>query len=254
MAAAATEHGAATSEELGGVVVRACMSVAPEAVFGVIRCKTKTGIVVADASTTCTGAQDALAVQATSGASSAGKLSFRPATAADKHRAMELINAAYMAEAFIKMEFAEQRISEETFDACVANESGKTELLLAVDEGGAIVGTAMLNPPEGTAAGHAGTDTAAHLGFAAVDPAKQKAGIGPKLITRVETRAVELGFASLEFSFISPMEHLEGWYRKLGYELTGVVETPEGDGWLKPEWRGKVKFPHMAKDLTREKL
>ena len=48
-------------------------------------------------------------------------IAFRAATAADKVAAMQLINAAYMAEAFIKMPFAEERISEETYDACIAN-------------------------------------------------------------------------------------------------------------------------------------
>ncbi len=61
-----------------------------------------------------------------------------------------------------------------------------------------------------------------------------------------------MGFTSLEFSYISPMQHLETFYRGLGYELTGVVDTPEGDGWLKPEWRGKVTFPHMSKQLKAE--
>lgn len=46
------------------------------------------------------------------------------------------------------------------------------------------------------------------------------------------------------------MTHLKGFYRKLGYELTGVVDTLDGDSWLKEEWRGKVTFPHMAKRLT----
>ena len=91
-------------------------------------------------------------------------LAFRAATADDKVAAMQLINAAYMAEAFIKMPFAEERISEETYDACIANASEVTELLLAVDsESGAIQGTAMLNPPEGSAAGHGEGSAAAHL-------------------------------------------------------------------------------------------
>ena len=115
---------------------------------------------------------------------------FRAATAADKVAAMQLINAAYMAEAFIKMPFAEERISEETYDACIANASEVTELLLAVDsESGAIQGTAMLNPPEGSAAGHGEGSAAAHLGFVAVDPALQSPPpAGPPDLPRHPTR------------------------------------------------------------------
>ena len=117
-------------------------------------------------------------------------IAFRAATAADKVAAMQLINAAYMAEAFIKMPFAEERISEETYDACIANASQVTELMLAVDsESGAIQGTAMLNPPEGSAAGAGEGSAAAHLGFVAVDPALQSPPpAGPPDLPRHPTR------------------------------------------------------------------
>ena len=261
MLSASAARGFTSPEAFASTVVRACIAVDdPAAVFGVVRCKTATvargdadvaGL--ADASTACAGAQEAL-VKA-SGASASGStpsaLTFRAAAAMDRDRAMEIINAAYMEEAFIKMPFAEQRISTETFDAAIANESGNTEMILAVDaESGAVVGTALLNPPEGTAAGHGATDDCAHLGFVAVDPAQQRKGIASQIIAEVEARAAARGFLSLEFSYISPMTHLLELYRKLGYELTGVVDTPEGDGWLKEEWRGKVTFPHMAKSLA----
>ena len=48
----------------------------------------------------------------------------------------------------------------------------RQELVLAVDTTGGIVGTALLNPPEGTAAGHGATEDCAHLGFVAVDPSR----------------------------------------------------------------------------------
>ena len=84
--------------------------------------------------------------------------------------------------------------------------------------------------------------------FARVSP-RPSAVCVRKVFARLGLHVAQ-GFASLEFSYISPMTHLEGFYRKLGYELTGVVDTPDGDGWLKEEWRGKVTFPHMAKRLT----
>lgn len=83
------------------------------------------------------------------------------------------------------------------------------------------------------------------------DCSQQRKGVATQLIAEVEDRAAARAFASLEFSYISPLKHLEDFYRKLGYELTGVVDTPDGDGWLKQEWRGKVTFPHMAKSLRR---
>ena len=46
-------------------------------------------------------------------------------------------------------------------------------MVLAVDvASGVTVGTALLNPPEGTAAGHGATQNCAHLGFVAVDPSQ----------------------------------------------------------------------------------
>eukprot|EP01043_Picozoa_sp_COSAG02_P062115 COSAG02_NODE_8492_length_2551_cov_1.455954_3_plen_94_part_00 len=84
-----------------------------------------------------------------------------------------------------------------------------------------------------------------------LDRSQQRRGIATELIAEVEARAAARGFDSLEFSYISPLKHLERFYRKLGYELTGVVDTPDGEGWLKEEWRGKVNFPHMSKSLQR---
>ena len=52
-------------------------------------------------------------------------------------------------------------------------------------------------------------------------------------------------------SFSKDPLSLQDFYRKLGYELTGAVDTPDGEGWLKEEWRGKVTFPHMSKSLQR---
>ena len=56
----------------------------------------------------------------------ASSLAFRAATIADRARAMEIINSAYMEEAYIKMPFAQKRINAQTFDAVIANESGST--------------------------------------------------------------------------------------------------------------------------------
>ena len=139
MRSASAQHGLPSPESFASTVVRACMQLDDSAaIFGVIRCKTATACRgdadvagLADASTSCAGAQEALAAQTEVDASSStvetgSTLTFRTATAADRERTIETINAAYMEEAFVKMPFAEQRISVETFDAAVANESGKT--------------------------------------------------------------------------------------------------------------------------------
>ncbi len=51
-------------------------------------------------------------------------------------------------------------------------------MVLAVDvASGTTVGTALLNPPEGTAAGHGAAENCAHLGFVAVDPSQVRQSV-----------------------------------------------------------------------------
>ena len=88
------------------------------------------------------------------------------------------------------------------------------------------------------------------MGFLAVSAEHRRQGVAVALVGEVERTAAGMGFSSLEFSFISPQHWLLGFYAKLGYGLTGAVDHPAEQGWLRPEWRGKVAFPHMAKALS----
>ena len=135
MRSAAGQCGVSSPEKFASTVVQACMKVDDAtAIFGVIRCKTATasrgeGDVagLADSSTVCAGAQQALAEQTPRATTeTASSLAFRAATIADRARAMEIINSAYVEEAYIKMPFAQKRINAQTFDAVIANESGST--------------------------------------------------------------------------------------------------------------------------------
>eukprot|EP01043_Picozoa_sp_COSAG02_P062116 COSAG02_NODE_8492_length_2551_cov_1.455954_4_plen_227_part_00 len=135
MRSASAQRGVSSPEKFASTVVQACMKVDDAAaIFDVIRCKTATAsrgtsdvAGLADSCTVCAGAQQALVAQGVLATSETGsRLEFRAATSADRERAMQVINSAYMEEAFIKMPFAEERISAETFDAAIANESGRT--------------------------------------------------------------------------------------------------------------------------------
>ena len=177
----------------------------------------------------------------------------RAATAADRDAAVAVINAAYAPQAYIKVPQARQRIRPEAFDSALA--ATGTELLLAVDvDTDAVQGTAMLNPP-GSAAGGDGSHVAgtAGLGFVAVDPALQRQGIAGRLMAAIEQRAVELGFWRLEFAYISHEgspcgPRARSFYLGLGYHATGQVDGP-GNMPLLPEWKDKVTFPRLAKQL-----
>eukprot|EP01048_Picozoa_sp_COSAG05_P014731 COSAG05_NODE_1695_length_4263_cov_9.673391_4_plen_203_part_00 len=151
----------------------------------------------------------------------------RAATAADREPAMAVINAAYKPTAFVKLEQSQDRIRAATYDEAIANASGVTELLLALEESdapAAVLGAAMLNPPRGGGdaasprgtfftlpfrcmaaeilAWRGGVGPVADLGFVAVVPDQQRRGIGRALIGATERRAQALGFSALEFSHI----------------------------------------------------
>lgn len=60
------------------------------------------------------------------------------------------------------------------------------------------------------------------MGFLAVPQENRRQGVAQALVEEAERQALELGYAVLEFSYISPQHALLGFYARLGYGLTGV--------------------------------
>jgi predicted N-acetyltransferase YhbS len=59
----------------------------------------------------------------------------------------------------------------------------------------------------------------ASLAQLAVDPAIQKAGLGNRLMTLAETRAVESGAREIALDTAEPATHLRHWYTSRGYRF-----------------------------------
>ena len=65
---------------------------------------------------------------------------------------------------------------------------------------------------------------AGYFGMLAVDPQRQKGGMGAKLIAAAEDFARQRGCAVMEITVVNLQQHLFPYYRKLGYVDVG----PEG--------------------------
>jgi len=71
----------------------------------------------------------------------------------------------------------------------------------------------------------------AYLGMFAVDPVSQNAGIGKALMEYAERFVIgEWQCKEMEMSVIRQRQELIGWYKKLGYQVTGELrDFPYGD-------------------------
>ena len=63
----------------------------------------------------------------------------------------------------------------------------------------------------------------AFFGQFAVDPSLQGAGVGGELLTLVERRAAEEGYAELACDTASPAEHLIAFYARRGFRFVGTT-------------------------------
>ena len=63
----------------------------------------------------------------------------------------------------------------------------------------------------------------AYLGMLSVDPARQRQGIGRRLVDAVEARARERGCRVMDMHIVNLREELPPYYKTLGYEETGTL-------------------------------
>lgn len=85
----------------------------------------------------------------------------------------------------------------------------------------------------------------AHIGLVSVDPARQGAGIGSRLMAAAEEHCRRAGYRGMELRFINHRSELQRFYSRLGFSPTGVTEHPDSI-------RVKVPFHfvQMAKPLV----
>lgn len=131
---------------------------------------------------------------------------FREARAEDSPQLIELINAAFSIETFLEG----TRTNEERLAQTLASGT----ILLAEDAAGQLIASIyMENHGE-----------RAYLGMLAVDPARQREGLGRRLMTEAENRLRAQGCKAVDIVVLNLRPELPPIYERIGYVITGTEE------------------------------
>jgi len=142
----------------------------------------------------------------------------RFATESDLPALMTLINRAFAVENFFKhSDRLNQQQTREYFE--------RGRFLLSEQEG-RIAGCIYVNVK----------GDRSYFGLLAVDPERQRTGLGARLVGAAEEYARELGAQHMDMAIVNLREELPGYYEKLGYTVCGTEEIPE-------EVIGPLKMP-----------
>jgi ribosomal protein S18 acetylase RimI-like enzyme len=133
-------------------------------------------------------------------------LNIRLATPTDRPRLIPVINSAFAIESFLE--------GTRTDDERLAAMMQKGEILLVEDSSGQILACiyAETHGPRG------------YLGMLAVDPARQRSGLGKRLLSAAEDRFRAKGCEAVDISVLSLRPELLPIYRRLGFSETGTEE------------------------------
>jgi GNAT superfamily N-acetyltransferase len=90
-----------------------------------------------------------------------------------------------------------------------------------------------------------------YIGMLTVDPDRQDAQLGRRLLAEAEDRARALGGTRMEMTVVWVRDKLIGWYQRRGYALTGETRAfPYGDDrWGMPT-RDDLHFVVLEKALS----
>jgi ribosomal protein S18 acetylase RimI-like enzyme len=90
----------------------------------------------------------------------------------------------------------------------------------------------------------------AYFGMFAVDPARQGAGTGRRLVGWAEVTATELfGAETLELEVLGQQQQLRGWYERLGYTATGEIRPFPADPVFAVPMRDDLSLVVLSKPL-----
>jgi len=132
----------------------------------------------------------------------------RFATESDLPEIMQLINRAFAVESFFK--FSERLNAEQTRSYF---ENGKFLIYGQKREIAACVYVEVK--------GEHG-----YFGLLAVDPGRQKKGLGSRMVAAAEEYARECGAQQMDMTIVNLREELPGFYERLGYQSCGTEEIP----------------------------
>jgi ribosomal protein S18 acetylase RimI-like enzyme len=140
--------------------------------------------------------------------SSESKVRIRPASDADVPALALLINAAFVVEQVV---FDGNRVDDLGVRAYM---SGGT-FLVAEDSGG-LAGCVYIET----------RDNRSYLGLLSVQPARQGAGLGRRLVAAAEVLARESGSRAMDLRVISARGELLPFYQRLGYQVVRTEPFP----------------------------
>ena len=152
----------------------------------------------------------------------------RAATEADLDPILTLINTAFEVENFFKNQ---PRLSPEDL-----TRHFKEGTFLLAEEEGRIAGCVYVKR----------TGDRAYFGLLSVDPARQKSGVGRRLVAAAEEFARETGARFMDLKLIHLRAELPGIYEKMGYRLTGTEPYPAERAHMLTQ---PVHFLNMTKEL-----
>jgi ribosomal protein S18 acetylase RimI-like enzyme len=168
--------------------------------------------------------------------------SVSPATIADLHQLVQLVNRAYRGEAAKKGWTHEADLIDGTVrtDASSIRQSieNPNAVILKFAEGGKILGCVYLEKQEDLL----------YLGMLSVDPEIQAKGIGKKLLHAAEVHARNTGCTSIRMTVISVRKELIAWYERNGYRDTGNIKPFPNDGRY-GEHRQMLEFLVLQKEV-----
>jgi predicted N-acetyltransferase YhbS len=133
----------------------------------------------------------------------------RTADSADAENISHLVNAAFRPERFF---IDADRTNPEKVRALI--EKGK---FLLAEDGGKLVGCVYVE-----LRGDRG-----YFGLLAVDPARQRAGMGSSLIDAAEEYCRAAGCRFMDLTIVNLREELPGYYRRRGYVENGTLPFPD---------------------------
>lgn len=129
---------------------------------------------------------------------------FREATTEDSPRLIELINAAFSIETFLDG----TRTNEERLAQTLANGT----ILVAEDAAGRLLASIYME----------NRGERSYLGMLAVDPARQREGLGRRLMTEAESRLRAQGCKAVDIVVLNLRPELPPIYQRFGYVITGA--------------------------------
>lgn len=151
----------------------------------------------------------------------------RVATADDAPAIARLINHAFEVETFFK-------VGDRTSLEGVAALMAKGEFLVLDGDDGVPAVAVYLTRKDGRG----------YFGMLSVAPRLQGRGIAKQVIAEIEDRCRRTGCHVLDIYVVNLRTELPGYYRKLGYEVTGTLDFPDPEELTQP-----VHLIVMSKDL-----